>query len=115
LARDRGGHGAYDGPVTLTAAAAPTFGDIAALASELTGRPIGFTVMDEQEWVDAQVAAGQPEIMARFMLGRYQAAQADYFAGVGPPLETLLGREPQTVSDLLSGPVAGSQGRPRGD
>src|SRR6201999_1277646 len=33
--------GAYDGPTTLTADAAPTFADIAALLSELTGRQIG--------------------------------------------------------------------------
>src|SRR6202012_5037760 len=32
--------GGYDGPVTLTAGAAPTFGDIAEIASGLTGRDI---------------------------------------------------------------------------
>src|ERR1700712_1590297 len=48
-------NGAYEGPTTLTANAAPTFEEIAHIASELTGRPIGFTVMDPDEWVIAQV------------------------------------------------------------
>lgn len=98
--------GAYDGPTTLTARSAPTFSDIAALASELTGRTIRVEVIDQDEWVAAQVAAGQPEFMARFLLGMYQAAHEGFFAGVGPLLGTLLGRKPRTVRDLLAGPTA---------
>jgi NAD(P)H dehydrogenase (quinone) len=98
--------GAHEGLTTLTASAAPTFRDIAALASELTGRTIRLEVMDEEEWVVAQVAAGQPEFMARFLLGMYQAAHAGFFAGVDPLLGTLLGHEPRTVRDLLAQPTA---------
>ena len=58
--------------------------------------------MDPDEWVAAQVAAGQPEFMARFLLGMYQAAQQGFFAGVDPLLGTLLGREPRTVRDVLA-------------
>jgi NAD(P)H dehydrogenase (quinone) len=98
--------GAYDGPTTLTASTAPTFGDIAAIASELTGRTIELTVMNPREWVAAQVAAGHNEFMARFTLGMYQASCDDFFAGVDPLLATLLGHQPQTVRDLLSQPTA---------
>jgi NAD(P)H dehydrogenase (quinone) len=98
-------HGAYDGPVTLTASAAPTFTDIAAIASELTGRTIELAVLDQDEWVAAQVAAGQKEFMARFTLGMYRAAHDGFFAGVDPQLATLLGREPRTVRELLSQPT----------
>lgn len=94
--------GAYDGPVTITASAAPTFADVAAIASELTGRTIELTVLDQDEWLSAQVAAGQQEFMARFTLGMYQAAHDGFFAGTDPLLATLLGREPQTVPDLLA-------------
>jgi NAD(P)H dehydrogenase (quinone) len=93
--------GAYDGPVTLTANAAPTFEDIAAIASELTGRDIGFEAIGDDSWVGAQVAAGRQEFIARFMLGMYQAAHEGFFAGVDPLLGELLGRDPQTVRDLL--------------
>jgi NAD(P)H dehydrogenase (quinone) len=98
--------GAYHGPVTLTASQAPTFDDIAAIASELTGRKIQRVVVDEGDWVAAQVAQGAPETGARFMLGMYQAAQQGRFAGVDPLLASLLGREPRTVRDLLIQPAA---------
>lgn len=98
-------NGAYDGPTTLTASAAPTFEEVAAMASELTGRTIGRVVMDQDEWIAAQVAAGQPEPMARLTLPMYQAAHEGYFAGVDPLLSDLLGREPRTVRDLLAQPI----------
>jgi uncharacterized protein YbjT (DUF2867 family) len=98
-------NGAYDGPTTITANAAPTFNDIAGIASELTNRTIGFAAIGEDSWVAAQVAAGQEEFMARFMLGMYQAAHEGFFAGVDPLLGVLLGREPQTVRDLLATPA----------
>lgn len=94
--------GAYDGPVTITAAAAPTFEEVAAIASAVTGRPVERAVMDPDAWLAAQVAAGRPETMARFTLGMYEAAHAGFFAGVDPLLGTLLGREPRSVRDLLT-------------
>lgn len=94
--------GGYDGPTTITASAAPTFADVAATAAEVAGRPVELRVLGDDEWVATQVAAGQPEFMARFMLGMYQAAAGGYFAGTGPLLATLLGREPETVRDLLA-------------
>ncbi|MEV4313286.1 NAD(P)H-binding protein [Actinocrispum sp. NPDC049592] len=97
-------NGEYDGPITLTAKAAPTFTDIAALASELTGRTITTEVIPADAWVDTQVAAGQPEHMARFTLGMYQAAAQGFFAEVDPLLSTMLDREPQTARDILNQP-----------
>ncbi|WP_375481001.1 NmrA family NAD(P)-binding protein [uncultured Jatrophihabitans sp.] len=95
-------NGAYDGPVTLTASAAPTFGEVAAIAGEVTGHPVGFEVLAEDDWIAAQVAAGQDERMARFLLGMYQAAADGLFAGTDPLLTALLGREPRTVRDQLT-------------
>ncbi len=98
--------GAHDGPVTLTARAAPTFAEVAAIASEVTGHTIGLEVVDPEEWLAAQVAAGQPEFVARFLLGMYQAAEQGFFAGTDPLLGELLGREPRTVRDLLADSAA---------
>ena len=94
-------NGGYDGAVTLTASAAPTFADIAAMASDATGRPVRMREIGDVAWVAAQVAAGQPEFVARFMLGMYQAAHEGFFAGTDPLLATLLGREPRTVRQVL--------------
>jgi NAD(P)H dehydrogenase (quinone) len=98
-------HGAYDGPTTLTAGSAPTFQDIAVIASELTDTEVKCVVIDQDEWVAAQVAHSAQEPMVRFTLGMYQAAAQGRFAGVDPLLGVLLGREPLTVRDLLAQPV----------
>lgn len=92
----------YDGPTTLTAAAAPTFEEIAATASELTGRAVERVVVDEDAWVAGQVAAGQPEGAARFGLTVFQAAHEGFFSGVDPLLVRLLGRDPLSVRDQLA-------------
>ena len=101
------GDGSFDGPVTLTAGAAPTFDDVATIAAELTGRDIGRVVMADEEWVAAQVAHGSPEPMARMLLGFFQAARQGSFAEVSPTLRELLGREPRSVRDLLAEEVSG--------
>lgn len=93
--------GRYDGSITLTAKAAPTFADLATTASELTGRAIRLCIVDADEWVAAQVAAGRPEAVAVFLLGMYLAAEGGYFRGVDPLLGALLDRDPRTVQDLL--------------
>ncbi|QMU71627.1 NAD(P)H-binding protein [Streptacidiphilus sp. P02-A3a] len=98
-------NGAYDGPTTLTAGAAPTFDDLAVIASQLTGRTITCVAVDEEEWIAAQIARGAREQMARFLLGFYQAAEQGRFAGVDPLLGKLLGREPRTARDLLAQPA----------
>lgn len=95
-------NGRHEGPTTLTVREAPTFTDIAATASELTGRTIDIDVLGPDEWIAAQVGAGQNEVTARFMLGMYQAAHEGFFAGVDPLLTTLLHREPRTVRDQLN-------------
>ena len=94
--------GAYEGPVTLTASAAPTFQDLAQIATELTGRTIEPRVIDEDDWVAAQTGTGQTESATRFTLGIFQAAHKGFFAGVDPLLGTLLGREPSSVRDALA-------------
>jgi NAD(P)H dehydrogenase (quinone) len=92
----------FDGPVTLTASTAVTFGDIAGIASGLTGRDIRRVVVDDERWVAGQVARGTPELMARFLLQVFVAAREGRFAGTSPLLGDLLGREPRTVRDLLA-------------
>ncbi|UFS60573.1 NAD(P)H-binding protein [Subtercola endophyticus] len=106
LTSDELATGRFDGPVTLTASAAPTFEDIAVIASDLAGHEVTRVVLDPEEWIAAQVAGGQPEFVARFMLGMYQAADQGFFAGVDPLLGEMLGREPRTVRELLSQPAA---------
>ncbi len=94
--------GAYEGPVTLTAPAAPTFADVAAIAADVAGRRVETVVLGDEEWVARQVAAGQQEFLARFMLGMYHAAAGGFFAGTDPLLGEVLDREPASVRDLIT-------------
>ena len=98
--------GTYDGRVTITAPAAPTFAEVAEVASDLFGRRIAFERVDPEAWVAQQLAAGQPEGRVRFTLGMYEAAERGLFAGTDPLLGELLRREPRTVRDALAGNAA---------
>ncbi|TXR55428.1 NAD(P)H-binding protein [Quadrisphaera setariae] len=102
VARIAAGDTGLGGPLTLTADEAPTFVDVAALASAASGRSVERVLVDPEEWVAAQVAAGRPERVARFTLGFYEAAGEGFFAGTSPLLGDLLGRLPSTVSDVLT-------------
>ena len=46
----------------------------------------------EDGWVAGVVESGQPEFMARFMLGIYQVARDGFLAGTDPVLGQLVGR-----------------------
>lgn len=86
----------------LTAPQAFTMADIAAIASELTGREIRRVTVSDDEWRDAKTAEGVPAPMAEMLLGMYRAARRGDFATVDPALETLLGRRPRTMRDVLA-------------
>ena len=86
----------------LTAPEAFTMADLAAIASELTGREIKRVTVSDEEWRDAQVAQGLPEAYADMLLLSYQDARRGVFATVDPTLEQLLGRRPQTMRDVLA-------------
>ncbi|MGW4522809.1 NmrA family NAD(P)-binding protein [Amycolatopsis sp. NPDC004378] len=85
------GERSFDGPVTLTARQAVTFGDLAARYG------VERVVLDDDRWVADQVAAGTPEPLARMLLTFFEAARAGHFAETGPVLAELLGREPLTA------------------
>jgi NAD(P)H dehydrogenase (quinone) len=92
----------FDGLVTLTARRAVTFEDIAACASDVTGRAVERVVVEDEQWVADKVQDGAPEPLARMLLGFFHAARAQCFAEVSPALAELLGREPRSVTDQLT-------------
>ncbi|MFI2239428.1 NAD(P)H-binding protein [Streptomyces chrestomyceticus] len=102
LAGDR----SFDGPVNLTAPTAVTFDDLAAIASDLTGRTVKRIVLDDEQWVAEQLMTGVPEQAVRFMLTWYQASRDGYFAAADPLLAQLLGREPHSAADRLAADIA---------
>ncbi|MEN3538344.1 NAD(P)H-binding protein [Microbispora sp. ZYX-F-249] len=76
--------------------------DVAAIASELTGRRITRVTVPDDEWVAGMVTRGVPEQQARFLLGMFEASRRGEFAEAGPALGDLLGRKPTPLRDLLA-------------
>jgi uncharacterized protein YbjT (DUF2867 family) len=86
----------------LTAAAALDLAGIAAIASDLTGRPITRVTVADEEWRAGLVSRGMPERQAGMLLGLFLASREGEFAAVDPALERLLGRPPMSMRDVLA-------------
>lgn len=100
------GDRSFDGAITLISDEAVALDDFAARASELSGRTIERVVVDDEQWVDDQVANGVPEPAARFMLTMFRATREGHFAERDPLLAELLDREPRGVADQLARHIA---------
>jgi NAD(P)H dehydrogenase (quinone) len=83
----------------LTGAAAVDLAGLAAIAAEVTGRPITRTVVTDAQYREQ---LGVPEPVADMLLGLFAASRAGAFAAVEPTLEQLLGRPPLTVREVLA-------------
>lgn len=90
----------------LTGPEALDLADVAAIASNLTGREITRVTVPDDEWVADMAARGVPEQQARFLLGMFEASRQKEFAEVGPALGEVLGRTPTTFRDLLAATLA---------
>ncbi|MFC6082119.1 SDR family oxidoreductase [Sphaerisporangium aureirubrum] len=88
--------GRFDGPTPpLTAPDALDLADIAAIVTELTGRPIRRVVADDAAWTPTMIGHGVPADQANMLLGMFHASRRGEFSTTGPDLETLL-RHPAT-------------------
>ncbi len=86
----------------LTAGEALDLSAVAALAAELTGRPLRRVVVGDAEQRADLVARGVPEDRADMLLGMFAAARQGAFAAVDPTLGELLGRPPVPVREVLA-------------
>ena len=86
----------------LTAPETFTMAELAAIASELTGRAIRHVTVTDAQWRATKLAQGMPEPFVDIMLGTYRAMRRGDFAVVDPTLAHLLGRRPDTMRDVLT-------------
>ncbi|PBC80893.1 Uncharacterized conserved protein YbjT, contains NAD(P)-binding and DUF2867 domains [Streptomyces sp. KS_16] len=99
--------GRFDGPTPpLTGGQPLSFDDIAALATELTGRTITRSTVPDDQFREQMVSQGVPTETADQLLGIFAAGRAGEFATVDPTLASLLGREPITLSTVLRGQLS---------
>ncbi len=85
----------------LTGGEAVTMAELAATASELTGREVHHTVVSDEAWKEREVAAGRPAVYADMLLGMFQAARRGDFSATDATLAQLLGRTPLSMRDVL--------------
>ncbi|GAA2600784.1 MULTISPECIES: NmrA family NAD(P)-binding protein [Streptomyces] len=94
--------GRFEGPTPpLTGSRALTFDDIAALATELTGRTFTRATAPDAAFRDHLVGQGVPADYADQLLGIFAAARAGEFSVADPTLAALLGREPLGMREVL--------------
>ncbi|MGZ0152031.1 SDR family oxidoreductase [Kribbella sp. WER1] len=91
---------ALTGPETLD------YADVAAIASELTGRKITRVTVPDEEWKQTALGRGMPEFAVELTLGIFQAARRGEFAVVDPALPKLLGRPATTIREFLAAELA---------
>lgn len=92
----------FDGPVDLVPSPPVSLADFAAAASQLTGRRIERTIVEDETWVAQEVALGTPEPAARFALSMFRATRSGHFAHSDPTLSRLLGRTPRSAAEMLA-------------
>jgi NAD(P)H dehydrogenase (quinone) len=90
----------------LTGSEALDLAGVAAIASELTGRPITRVMVTDEEYRAGLVSHGVPESQADLLVGLFEASRKGEFAEVGPALGELIGRPPVPLRDVLKEAIA---------
>lgn len=85
----------------LTGPAALDLTDVAAIASEVTGRSIRRVVVSDDDYRAGLVAHGLPGHVADLLLGMFAASRQGEFAQVDPALAGLIGRPTVPLRDVL--------------
>lgn len=85
----------------LTGPEAIDMAGVAAIASELTGRPIRRVVVPEAEYRAGLAAHGLPARAADMLVGLFAASRLGHFARVDPTLPRLIGRPPTPLRDVM--------------
>lgn len=95
----------FDGPVLLTSQEAFDFEELTVLASELLGKQIKREVVPDAGFREA-LSERLPGKQVDFLMSYYRAARAGEFASIGPSLERLIRRRPETMRDFLARTLA---------
>ena len=97
LLSDFEGHRILD----VTGPEAVTQDEIAAIASEITGKPVKHVALSPDDLKKGMIAAGTPEMFADVLLEFDTATAQGYLAVVTPTVKDLTGREPTSVREYL--------------
>ena len=95
--------GALDGITPpLTASQSLDLAELAALASEITGKNVERVVADDAEFRANLIERGAPAKRVEIAMGFYAASRNGEFAATDPALAQLLNRAPTSMRDFLA-------------
>lgn len=95
--------GHEDKNYAITANTAYSFGEIAEMLSEVTGKEVKYLNPDTDTYVEGLVKAGVPKEIASFLAGFGTAIGNGEFDTNRTDLEKLLGRKPTELKEYLAG------------
>jgi uncharacterized protein YbjT (DUF2867 family) len=87
---------------TLTGGEALTYGEAAAIISDVTGRPLSYVAISNDAFRQSLIDQGWPAESAGFMAGLFHAVEQGWAASVSPDVESVLGRKPITFQQFAS-------------
>ncbi len=87
--------------LTLTGPQSLSYAEIAALASEATGKSLDVVNLTDEQLAEGMKAAGVPEFMLPFLLGIEANVREGQFDVLTDDFEKLTGRKPSTLKDFL--------------
>lgn len=100
--------GRFEGPTPrLTATEALNLDEVAAVLSEIAGRPVARRLVTLGEHEQRLLGFGLPRPTVDITLSMYSAAEAGEFDKAGPALAELIGRPPITLRSWLAGQAQG--------
>jgi uncharacterized protein YbjT (DUF2867 family) len=79
---------------TLTGDQALTYGEAAAIISQVSGRTVQYVAISEEQMREALLGAGWAPEQAAFMNVLFGAVRAGWAAGISPAVKQILGRDP---------------------
>lgn len=88
--------------LNLTGAEAVDLAGVAAIVSEIKGRPIKRVVVPDDEYRTGLVNMGLPEARVDILMGMFGASRRGDFARVEPTLERMIGRSPVPLHSVLT-------------
>ncbi|MDC7682253.1 SDR family oxidoreductase [Asticcacaulis sp. BYS171W] len=93
---------ALEGTFTITGPEALTYGEVVALASDITGKPVNVIAVTDEQYKGGLQQAGLPGFVADMLTSAEAAIRAGQLDGVTHAVQTLTGQAPKTVKDVLS-------------
>jgi NAD(P)H dehydrogenase (quinone) len=76
-------------------------GDVAAMLSEVSGRPVEAVAVDDEAFIEGLTAAGVPEPAAREFASYGRAIREGYIDQISGAVENLTGRPPRSLREVF--------------